>query len=179
MNFCSRCGKSLTQKVPEGDNRLRYVCSQCSTIHYENPKVIVGCLPVYEDQILLCKRAIKPRLGLWTLPAGFLENGETLEEGAARETLEEANARVSMGGLYTLFSLPHISQVYAFFLAELADLDFYPGEESLETKLFSKEKIPWEELAFPVISKTLKYYFSDREENSLQIRYLDHLFDRK
>ena len=179
MNFCNQCGKPVTQRVPEGDNRPRYICSHCSTIHYENPKVVVGCVPIYQDQILLCKRAIEPRFGLWTLPAGFMENGESLAEGAARETLEEANASVTLGELYTVFSLPHISQVYVFFLSELDNLDFYPGEESLETKLFSEDQIPWTELAFPVISETLRNYFSDRSKNSLQTHYMDLLFDRR
>ena len=179
MNFCNQCGNPVIHRIPEGDNRPRYICSHCSTIHYENPKVIVGCVPIYQDQILLCKRAIEPRYGLWTLPAGFMENGESLAEGAARETLEEANATVTLGELYTIFSLPHISQVYVFFLSELDNLDFYPGEESLETRLFSEDQVPWAELAFPVISETLRNYFSDRSENSLKIRYTDHLFDRR
>lgn len=179
MNFCNQCGNPVIHRIPEGDNRPRYICSHCSTIHYENPKVIVGCVPIYQDQILLCKRAIEPRYGLWTLPAGFMENGESLAEGAARETLEEANAAVTLGELYTIFSLPHISQVYVFFLSELDNLDFYPGEESLETRLFSEDQVPWAELAFPVISETLRNYFSDRSENSLKIRYTDHLFDRR
>lgn len=179
MNFCNQCGNPVIHRIPEGDNRPRYICSHCSTIHYENPKVIVGCVPIYQDQILLCKRAIEPRYGLWTLPAGFMENGESLAEGAARETLEEANAAVTLGELYTIFSLPHISQVYVFFLSELDNLDFYPGEESLETRLFSEDQVPWAELAFPVITETLRNYFSDRSENSLKIRYTDHLFDRR
>ena len=179
MNFCSHCGHSLEQKIPDGDNRQRYVCSRCGAVHYENPKVIVGCVPIHLDKVLLGKRAIEPRLGLWTLPAGFLENGESLAEGAVRETLEEANASVKTSDLYTIFSLPHISQVYVFFLSELNNLDFYPGEESLETKLFSEDQIPWSELAFPVISETLRNYFSDRAENSLKIRYSDGLFDRR
>ena len=179
MNFCSHCGHSLEQRIPDGDNRQRYVCSRCGAVHYENPKVIVGCVPIHQDKVLLCKRAIEPRLGLWTLPAGFMENGESLAEGAVRETLEEANASVKASDLYTIFSLPHISQVYVFFLSELNNLDFYPGEESLETKLFSEDQIPWSELAFPVISETLKNYFSDRAENSLKIRYSDGLFDRR
>ena len=179
MNFCNQCGNPVIHRIPEGDNRPRYICSHCSTIHYENPKVIVGCVPIYQDQILLCKRAIEPRYGLWTLPAGFMENGESLAEGAARETLEEANATVTLGELYTIFSLPHISQVYVFFLSELDNLDFYPGEESLETRLFSEDQVPWAELAFPVITETLRNYFSDRSENSLKIRYTDHLFDRR
>ena len=177
MKFCNQCGNAVAQKVPKGDNRLRYVCTECSVIHYENPRVITGCLPIHNDQVLLCKRAIEPRLGLWTLPAGFLENGETSADGAMRETMEEANARVSIDDLYTLFSLPHISQVYMFFRATLEDLDFCAGEESLQTKLFSEDEIPWDQLAFPVITETLRYYFADRLEGSFEVRYLDHVID--
>ena len=179
MKFCNQCGNAVAQKVPKGDNRLRYVCTECAVIHYENPRVITGCLPIHNDQVLLCKRAIEPRLGLWTLPAGFLENGETSANGAMRETMEEANARVSIDGLYTLFSLPHISQLYMFFRATLEDLDFYAGEESLQTKLFSEEEVPWDQLAFPVITETLKHYFADRLKESFEVRYLDHIIDRR
>ncbi len=177
MKFCNQCGNAVAQKVPKGDNRLRYVCTECAVIHYENPRVITGCLPIHKDQVLLCKRAIEPRLGLWTLPAGFLENGETSADGAMRETMEEANARVGIDGLYTLFSLPHISQVYMFFRATLEDLEFCAGEESLQTKLFSEDEIPWDQLAFPVITETLRYYFADRLEGSFEVRYLDHVID--
>src|SRR5438552_14869240 len=133
IRFCSNCGADRIElRVPEGDNLPRFVCAACGTIHYQNPKVVVGCLPEWRQRVLLCKRAIEPRLGLWTLPAGFLENGETVAAGAIRETLEEAGARVVMGDLYTMISLPHISQVYIMFRATLANLDFGPGPESLE-----------------------------------------------
>lgn len=178
MNYCNQCGEAVSQQIPEGDNRLRYVCATCTTIHYENPKVITGCLPIHEDQVLLCKRAIEPRSGLWTLPAGFLENGETSADGALRETMEEANARVNIEGLYTLFSLPHISQVYMFFRATLQDLDFYAGEESLEVQLFNEDEIPWDNLAFPVITETLKHYFKDRTSNTFETRYMDIVIKR-
>ena len=115
MNYCSLCGARTEIKVPEGDSLPRSVCTACHTIHYQNPRVIAGTLPIWRDQVLLCKRAIAPRDGYWTLPAGFLENSETIAEGAARETMEEANAKVSDLQLYTVFSLPHISQVYTFF----------------------------------------------------------------
>jgi ADP-ribose pyrophosphatase YjhB (NUDIX family) len=164
MKFCSHCGSSqLDFRVPEGDTLKRYVCAACATIHYQNPKVVVGCLPVWEDRVLLCKRAIEPRHGLWTLPAGFLENGETLAAGALRETLEEASARVEIVDLYTTISLPHISQVYVMFRARLLDLDFGPGSESLEVRLFGEEDIPWGELAFRTIARTLRNYFLDRK----------------
>jgi ADP-ribose pyrophosphatase YjhB (NUDIX family) len=164
VKFCSHCGSSrLDFRVPEGDTLPRYVCAACATIHYQNPKVVVGCLPVWEDQVLLCKRAIEPRLGLWTLPAGFLENGETLIAGALRETTEEAGARVDIGALYTMISLPHISQVYVMFRAQLLDLDFAPGPESLEVCLFDEEHVPWDRLAFRTIARTLRNYYLDRK----------------
>lgn len=162
MNYCSTCGAPVSLKVPAGDTLPRHVCTACATIHYQNPKVVVGCIPEWEDRILLCKRAIEPRYGLWTLPAGFMENQETLQQGAARETLEEAEARVRVGELYTLFNLPHISQVYALFRSQLLDLDFGPGSESLEVVLMREDEIPWAELAFPVIHESLKLYFQDR-----------------
>ncbi|TMH05362.1 MAG: NUDIX domain-containing protein [Betaproteobacteria bacterium] len=164
MKFCSHCGSStLRFRIPEGDALPRHVCEVCGTIHYVNPKIVVGCLPEWQDRILLCKRAIEPRLGLWTLPAGFLENGETLVAGALRETLEEANARVEIGELYTVISLPHISQVYMMFRARLLDLDFGPGTESLEVRLLREDETPWNELAFRTIGRTLRNYFLDRK----------------
>ena len=179
MKFCSLCGEAAEQIVPEGDTRPRSVCTVCKTIHYVNPRVIAGTLPIWKDQVLLCKRAIEPRKGYWTLPAGFLENGETVEVGAARETLEEANARLENSQLYTIFSLPHISQVYMFFRADLADLEFSSGTESLEVALFSEADIPWDELAFPVINKTLEYYFTDRQNDTSPTHYEDILFRRR
>jgi len=176
MKFCSSCGNSLSHKIPDGDNRLRYVCSACERIHYQNPRIIAGCLPLHEDQILLCKRSIEPRSGKWTLPAGFLENGETTEEGALREMLEEANANATIINLYTLFSLPHISQVYMFYRAQLTDLNFSPGHESEEVQLFSEDEIPWDELAFPVITDTLKFYLEDRKKNEFPLRSRDILY---
>ena len=124
MKFCSHCGNPVSQKVPEGDNRLRHVCDHCQTIHYQNPRIVAGCLPVWGRRVLLCRRAIHPRYGFWTLPAGFMENGETVEQAARRETYEEACARVGELQLYTLFDLPHINQVYMLFRGELADPDF-------------------------------------------------------
>ncbi len=148
--------------MPEGDSRPRDVCDRCATIHYENPKVVAGCLATWEDRVLLCRRAIEPRRGLWTLPAGFMENEETTSEAAARETWEEARARVEIEGLYTLFNLPHISQVYMMFRARLCNLDFGPGVESLDVALFSEDEVPWDALAFPAVRETLKLYFADR-----------------
>lgn len=162
MNFCSHCGAPVRVEVPAGDNRTRHVCSNCGAIHYHNPKMVVGCIPEWEDRILLCRRAIEPKHGLWTLPAGFMENGETTAEGAARETLEEAGARVDKLVLYSMVSLPDINQVYLVFRARLLHLDFQPGEESLEARLFQEHEIPWDELAFRTIHRTLEHYFADR-----------------
>lgn len=162
MKFCSNCGATVAQKIPEGDSLPRYVCNACNTIHYQNPRMIVGCLPVWEDQILLCRRAIEPRHGLWTVPAGFMENGETLGAGAARETLEEACARVEIGMLYAVYNVPHVNQVYMLFLAKLQDLDFRAGAETLEARLFREDEIPWDQIAFATVRNTLTHYFSDR-----------------
>ena len=170
MKFCSSCGNQVVFRIPEGDNRERYLCEHCETIHYQNPRVVAGCLPVWEDQVLLCRRAIDPRSGFWTLPAGFLENGETVQEGALRETWEEACARVVEPSLYTMFSLPHISQIYLFYRGELADLEFAAGEETLEVALFREHDIPWDSLAFPVITQTLEHFFSDRISGEYPVR---------
>ena len=167
MKFCSNCATPVELRVPEGDSLPRYVCPACSIIHYQNPKMVVGCIPEWEDKILLCRRAIEPRHGWWTLPAGFMENAETLAQAAARETLEEANARVEMGALYAIYNLPHINQVYILFRARLLDLDFKPGAESLEVKLFSETEIPWEEMAFRAIREPLKRYFEERRQGQL------------
>jgi len=171
MKFCSHCGSDrLELRIPDGDTLPRLVCASCHTIHYQNPKVVVGCLPEWGDRVLLCKRAIEPRLGLWTLPAGFLENGETVTAGALRETLEEARARVDVGDLYTLISLPQINQVYMMFRARLLDLDFGPGPESLEVTLFDEADIPWEALAFRTITRTLRNFFLDRKLGRFPLR---------
>lgn len=167
MKFCSSCSAQVELRIPDGDTLLRHVCTVCHEIHYQNPKMVVGCIPEWEDKILLCRRAIEPRLGWWTLPAGFMENNETLAQAAARETLEEANARVEIGDLYAIYSLPHISQVYALFRAKLLDLDFKPGVESSEVKLVSEAEIPWNEMAFRVIHDPLKRYFNERNQGKL------------
>jgi len=167
MKYCSQCSAAVELLIPEGDSLPRYVCTACHVIHYQNPKVVVGCIPEWEDKILLCRRAIEPRLGWWTVPAGFMENNETLAQAAARETLEEATARVEIGDLYAIYSLPHISQVYVLFRAQLLDLDFKPGIESLEVKLMNESEIPWEEMAFRVIHDPLRRYFIERRQGRL------------
>jgi ADP-ribose pyrophosphatase YjhB (NUDIX family) len=170
MKFCSQCGHPVAQRIPEGDNRLRYVCTHCGVVHYQNPNIVAGCLPVWEGQVLLCRRAIEPRLGFWTLPAGFMENGETLEQAACRETDEEACAQVQGLALYTVFDLPHISQVHVFFRAELVAAAFAIGPESLEVQLFDERDVPWSELAFPTVGRTLECYFADRREQRFPVR---------
>jgi ADP-ribose pyrophosphatase YjhB (NUDIX family) len=167
MNYCSDCGMPVELRIPEGDTLPRHVCSTCHVIHYQNPKIVVGCIPEWEDRILLCRRAIEPRHGLWTLPGGFMENAETLEQGAERETLEEANARVEMGGLYSIYNVPYINQVHVLFRARLLDLDFKPGIESLDVKLFNESEIPWDTLAFRVIREPLRHYFEERRSGKL------------
>ncbi len=162
MKFCSQCGARLTLKIPPDEDRLRHVCDRCGTVHYQNPKIIAGCLPQWEDRILLCRRAIEPRRGLWTLPAGFMELGESLEQAAARETWEEACARVTDLQLYTVFSLPHVDQVHVFFRARMTEAEYAPGTESLETALFSEDEIPWGELAFSTVRETLRAFLKDR-----------------
>ena len=159
MKYCSECSAKVELIIPDGDTLPRYVCASCKIVHYLNPKVVVGCIPEWEDKILLCKRAIEPRIGWWTLPAGFMENKETIAQGAARETLEEANANVKIGALYAVYSLPYISQVYVLFRAQLLDLNFSPGVESQEVKLFSEDEIPLNEIAFIVIYNPLKFYY--------------------
>jgi ADP-ribose pyrophosphatase YjhB (NUDIX family) len=163
----------VSHRVPSGDNRHRHVCDACGTIHYENPRMVVGCLPVWQDKVLLCRRAIEPRYGLWTLPAGFMEKGETTAEGAMRETLEEAGARVEIDSLYTLINIPDIDQVYLLFRARLLDLDYAAGEESLEVALFAEADIPWDRIAFRTVQKTLEHYFEDRKTGHFPIHFGD------
>lgn len=163
MKFCSNCGHPLVVRIPEGDNRPRHICEQCETIHYRNPNIVAGTLPVWQNKILLCRRAIEPRYGFWTLPAGFMELGETMEEAALRESREEAHANVAIEDIYTIISLPSIDQVYVMYRARLLDLDFHAGAESLEVRLFEEQDIPWQQLAFRTIHYTLQNYVADRK----------------
>lgn len=166
MLFCSHCGAGIQYRIPPGDNRERAVCHACGTIHYQNPKIVAGTLCLYQDQILLCKRAIEPRYGLWTLPAGFMEMAESVEEAALRETWEEALAKPALRHLYSLISLPHIGQVYMLYLAELQKPEFGPGAESLKVALFEPKDIPWDRLAFKTVRHTLEWYLMDRQANA-------------
>jgi ADP-ribose pyrophosphatase YjhB (NUDIX family) len=168
MKFCGNCGATVQLRVPPGDTLPRHVCESCHTIHYQNPRMVVGCIPEWEDRILLCRRAIEPRHGLWTVPAGYMENGETTLQGAIRETLEEANARVEIGPLYALYNIPHINQVYILFRARLLDLDVSPGAETLEVRLFAKNEIPWDGIAFASVRNTLTHYYQDRRNGEYQ-----------
>lgn len=170
MMFCSSCGNSVTLQIPEGDDRQRYVCSSCELIHYTNPRVIVGCLPIYEGKVLLCKRAIEPRKNYWTLPAGFMENGETTAQGAARETWEEAMARVSNMELYRIFDVPYISQVYMFYRCDVDNGEYGVGPESLESGLYEEHEIPWDNIAFPVIKEALCEYYVDVKTGTFPVR---------
>ena len=162
LNFCSVCGHAITVRIPPDDNRNRACCDSCGAIHYVNPKLVVGTIPVWREQVLLCRRAIEPRRNYWTLPAGFLEADETTAAGATRETDEEAGARIVIGPLFTMLDVVHVHQVHLFYLAELVDSDFAPGEESLEVQLFDEADIPWDELAFRTVSTTLRHFFADR-----------------
>ena len=166
MKFCPNCAAPVAQRVPPGDSQPRYLCDACGSIHYQNPKMVLGCLPEWESRLLLCRRAIEPRYGYWTLPAGFMENGESTGEGAARETLEEAGARVELIAPFSMISVPYVNQVHVFFRARLLDLDFKPGEESLEVALFEEAQVPWKDIAFRTVGLTLKHWFADRAHGS-------------
>ena len=175
IRFCNQCGQSVHQVVPPADDRLRAVCSGCSTVHYQNPKVVTGCLPVWGRQILLCRRAIEPRQGYWTLPAGFMENGETLLDGALREAREEACAELHNPELYGIYNLVPVHQVYVMYRACLVAADrFAVGPESSEVQLFHPDDIPWDDIAFRVITRTLKRFLQEQKNGqfSLQVETL-------
>jgi ADP-ribose pyrophosphatase YjhB (NUDIX family) len=164
MNFCSHCGQPVTLRVPEGDHRPRHVCTACGTIHYQNPRIVAGCVPEHEGRILLCRRAIEPRRGYWTIPAGFMENGETTQDAARRESLEEALADVEIGSLLAVVHVLHANQVHVMFRARLARPQFGAGVESLESMLCTEEEIPWDEIAFRSVDFALRRYLEDRRE---------------
>ncbi len=165
MKFCSECAHPVALSIPPDDTRERFVCTHCGTIHYQNPKMVIGSIPLWEEdgvtKVLLCKRAIEPRRGYWTLPAGFMENAETTAQAAQRETEEEAGAHIEIGPLFSLLNVPHVHQVHMFYLARLLDLDYAAGVESLDVQLFAEEEIPWDEISFPTIVHTLKFLFAD------------------
>ncbi|MCK8600656.1 NUDIX hydrolase [Desulfoferrobacter suflitae] len=173
MNFCSKCGAQVTLRIPPEDDRPRHVCDRCGTIHYENPKMVVGCIAEKNGQILLCRRAIQPGYGKWTLPAGYMENNETVYEGTRREAWEEAGATIQDLTPFALVNLSFISQVYLMFRARLVKTNFTSGGESLEIRLFEEAHIPWDQLAFPVIRETLRLYCADRPRGAFSFHVCD------
>lgn len=173
MKYCSDCAQPVELRIPAGDHLPRHVCPSCGAIHYRNPKVIVGCVPEWDDRILMCKRAIEPRLGLWTFPAGFLELGETSGQGAAREALEEARAEVEIGELFVVINVPYVSQVYMIHRARMKSMTFGPTVESSEVVLMREAEIPWDRIAFPTIWHGLKFFFADRASGATAVHTLD------
>ena len=171
QRYCSQCGAPVSVRIPEGDSRERDLCDQCGAIHYQNPRMVVGTLPVWEDRILLCRRAIEPRYNTWTLPAGFMELGETLGQGAERETREEAGARIALGPLFSVIDVPHVDQVHVFFLAQALDPQLDPGPESLEARYFEPDDIPWDDLSFRTVSATLRLFLEDRKAGAFTVHH--------
>ena len=174
IKHCRECGTAVVYRLPDdGDIRERAICPSCHTVHYENPLNVVGTVPYLADgRVLLCKRNIEPRWGKWTLPAGFMELGETTEQGAARETDEEAGADIEMGGLFSVLSVPRVGQVHLFYLARLLSERFDFGHETLETQLFAEHEIPWDEIAFRTVKETLEHFFADRRAGAFGVHNL-------
>ncbi|HEY5559645.1 MAG TPA: NUDIX hydrolase [Steroidobacteraceae bacterium] len=171
MNFCPNCATPLERRIPDGDHLPRFVCPACGAIHYQNPKLVAGCVPEHDGRILLCRRAIEPRRGFWTIPAGFMENGETLQQAAARECHEEALARVEIGGLCAIVHVLHAHQVHVMFRARLTDPSFGVGVESLEVKLCAEAELPWPDIAFPSVAFALRRYLEDRAAGSSDLHF--------
>ncbi len=173
IRHCRNCGAATAIGVPDdGDTKERAICTTCGTVHYLNPLMVVGTVPYFGDKVLLCKRNIEPRLGKWTLPAGFLELGESCAQGAERETHEEAGAQIEMEGMFSIISVPRVGQVHLFYKAKLLSDQFNPGFESMEARLFSEAEIPWDEISFLTVKRTLESYFADREQGAFQIHDL-------
>jgi ADP-ribose pyrophosphatase YjhB (NUDIX family) len=174
IQYCKACGSAVTYRLPDdGDTRERAVCNACDTIHYENPLNVVGTVPVWGDKVLLCKRNIEPRLGKWTLPAGFMELNETLAQGAARETVEEAGAQFEMQKLFTMMNVTRVGQVHFFYRAQLTSETFDPGHETQEARLFAEHEIPWDEIAFRTVKETLQHYFADAKTGKFELHQVD------
>jgi ADP-ribose pyrophosphatase YjhB (NUDIX family) len=173
IKHCRQCGAPVAYRIPDDDNRERAVCPACATIHYVNPINVVGTVPVWGEQVLLCRRAIEPRLGFWTLPAGFMELGESVADGALRETVEEAGARVEMQGLFTLMNVMRVGQVHLFYRARMLDTTLDPGPETLEARLFHEHEIPWDEIAFRTVRETLKHFFACRHSGEYPLHCAD------
>jgi ADP-ribose pyrophosphatase YjhB (NUDIX family) len=179
MNFCSNCGFTIQYSTIEGEHIPRHHCTSCGIVHYVNPKIIVGCLPIWEDKIMLCKRGIEPQLGLWNIPGGFMENDESVEEGAAREMLEETCAGVTLLGLHTVFNVVPVNQVHLHFLAALNDLNYALTPESTDIQLFTEGDIPWDEIAFASSKFAIKKYFQDRKNNTRNIHTGKLIFENE
>ena len=174
IKHCKNCGDTVVYRLPDdGDTKERAICTACQTVHYENPLMVVGTVPHWGERVLLCKRNIEPRWGKWTLPAGFMELNETVAEGAARETVEEAGAEFDMEGFFSLVNVPRVGQVHLFYLAKLLSDQFDPGHETIEARLFTEDEIPWDELAFKTVAETLKRYFADRRAGAFSIHAID------
>ncbi|TBO32657.1 NUDIX domain-containing protein [Aquabacterium lacunae] len=173
IEHCPMCGTRVDHRIPDDDNRERAVCPACHHIQYVNPLNVVGTLPVWGEQVLLCRRNIEPRKGFWTLPAGFMELGETTEEGAARETDEEAGAQIEMQGLYAVLNVVHAGQVHLFYRARLLSTEFNPGPETMEARLFHQSEIPWGDLAFRTVKLTLERYFAERDSGQFDVHCVD------
>ncbi len=171
--YCRACGGPVVYRTPADDNRDRAMCTVCETIHYENPVNVVGTLPVWEDKVLLCRRNIEPRRGLWTLPAGFMELGETTEQGAVRETVEEAGAHILLEGLYSMINVVRVGQVHLFYRARMLDTHLDPGPETIEAGLFAEADVPWDEIAFRTTRKTLECFFEDRRNDAFGVHFAD------
>jgi len=171
QTYCNQCGAKLTRLIPPDDNRIRDVCTQCGAVHYQNPRNVVGVIPVWGDQVLLCKRAIAPRAGKWTLPAGFMELGESTAQGALRETQEEAGVQVAIQSLYTVVNVAHVDQVHFFYLARVLSPELNPGSETLEARFFDVDAIPWDDLAFLTVSSTLRHYVQDKPSGSFNLHH--------
>lgn len=174
IKHCRNCGAAIAYRVPDdGDTRERAICPACATIHYENPLNVVGTVPYLGERVLLCKRNIEPRWGKWTLPAGFMELGETTRQGALRETDEEAGASVEPGPLFAVLSVPRVGQVHLFYLAQLQNDHFAPGHETIEARLFAEDEIPWDEIAFRTVKETLEHFFADRRAGHFGVHNID------
>ena len=173
IKHCRVCGSSVRYRMPADDNRERAICSACGEIHYENPINVVGTVPVWGDQVLLCRRNIEPRRGLWTLPAGFLELGESTSEGALRETDEEAGAHIELQGLFTVLNVVRAGQLHLFYRARMLDTHLNPGPETIEAQLFREEEIPWDEIAFRTVRDTLRHFFADRRQGAFGVHTAD------
>lgn len=173
QKFCSQCGTAITRLIPPDDNRMRDVCDSCGAVHYQNPRNVVGVLAIWEDKVLLCRRAIEPRFNKWTLPAGFMELGETTAQGAMRETQEEAGAQIELGPLYTVIDVPYAEQVHFFYLAKAVSPDLFPGPESLEAGFFKLSDIPWTDLSFRTVITTLEHYMEDVKKGQFPVHYYE------